>query len=330
MSTNESLPVTGLANIRIQAHDDLPSEASATVDAGLGEFNDQVAPLHEVQPLSCFARDAGEHIVGGAVGRRWGPCCELQQLWVAADARAKGLGTQLLEEFERHARAKGCASVSLETYDFQAPSFYLRRGYAVEFVRRDFPHDIVKFHMCKSLCSLEATPGRTVSTSGLLTYRCLSPDSEADVDALYSLFQHAADYSLLVEGKLPTREEARDELTSLPPGLGLSDKFFIGFWMDRTLVGCADILRSYPEAQIAYLGLLLFSPAHQGRGLGVLALNRLTELARSWHCHELRLAVIDKNERALQFWQREGFRELYRKSVSGFTGDAIVMHKTPL
>ena len=327
MPNNDSFTQHGLPDLSISAHDDLPAEASAVVDAGLGEFNDRAAPLHEVQRLSCFARNAQGHVVGGAIGRRWGQCCELQQLWVAADVRAKGLGTQLLGEFERRARATGCASVSLETYDFQAPSFYLRMGYAVEFVRRDFPHDIAKFHMGKSLSSPAAPPARPGASSGLLTYRCLRPDCEADIDALYALFQETAEYSLLVEGKLPTRDEARGELTGLPPGLGLSDKFFLGFWMDRTLVGCAEILRGYPEAQIAYLGLLLFSPAHQGRGLGVLALDRLTELMRSWHCRELRLAVIDKNVRALRFWEREGFRELYRKSVSGFTGDAIVMHK---
>jgi hypothetical protein len=39
----------------------------------------------------------------------------------------------------------------------------------------------------------------------------------------------------------------------------------------------------------------------------------------------LRLAVIDTNVRALHFWKREGFNELYRKATSKYTGAAIVM-----
>jgi GNAT superfamily N-acetyltransferase len=163
---------------------------------------------------------------------------------------------------------------------------------------------------------------------GMLKYRLLQHDNEADIDALYGLFQQAADYSLLVEGRLPTLQDARDELIELPPGKDLSDKFFGGFWMNDDLVGCAELIRGYPDPHIAYIGLMLFAATHQGQGLGVLAIEHLAELARSWQCDELRLAVIDKNLRALCFWQREGFRELYRKPVSSFTGDAIVMHKT--
>ena len=50
-------------------HDELPSEESRVVDEGLGAANDQAAPLHEVQPLSCFARLASGQVVGGAIGR---------------------------------------------------------------------------------------------------------------------------------------------------------------------------------------------------------------------------------------------------------------------
>ena len=314
----------------LETLDEVPAEAGAVVDTELGDFNAQAAPLHEVHPLSCFIRNADGLIVGGAIGRRWLHCCELQQLWVAPDSRTQGLGARLMREFEKHAQSHGCASIQLETYSFQAPAFYLRLGYAVEFVRRDFPHDIAKFHMSKPLFDPEAPLDRPYIASGMIAYRCLHSDSEADIEALHALFLQAADYSLLVEGKLPIREETVEELTERPAGMALKDKFFIGFWRDGELIGCADLLRGYPEPWIAYIGLLLFSPAHRGRSLGVLALNSLTELARSWHCRELRLAVIDKNDRALRFWQREGFHELYRKPVSGFTGDAIVMHKTPI
>ena len=80
--------------LNISTHDSYPEE-TALVDRGLGEANDAAAPLHEVRPLSCFARTETGLVVGGAVGRWWGQCCELQQLWVEPSYRRRGIGTQL-------------------------------------------------------------------------------------------------------------------------------------------------------------------------------------------------------------------------------------------
>jgi hypothetical protein len=53
--------------LRYTVHDDLPAEESRLVDTGLGIANAEAAPLHKVQPLSCFARLASNQVVGGAV-----------------------------------------------------------------------------------------------------------------------------------------------------------------------------------------------------------------------------------------------------------------------
>ncbi len=161
----------------------------------------------------------------------------------------------------------------------------------------------------------------------MLDFRRLAFDSEDDVAALFGLFEQTCEYSLLVEGRLQTLQDAREELTDLPPGKTMADKVFGGYWKDDRLVGCVDLIRGYPEPDIAYLGLLLFARSHQGQGYGVRALEHVMELARTWQCTALRLAVIDKNTRGLRFWQREGFIELHRKPTTRFTGDAIVMQR---
>lgn len=137
------------SNITIGWHDSHPAEETAIVDRGIGEANAQAAPLDEVQPISCFAKTAGGTLVGGAVGRRWGACCELQQLWVAPTHRRQGIGTQLLRAFEEHAQRHGCIVLHLETFSFQTPQLYQSHGYQIEYERRDFPHGIVKYHMVK-------------------------------------------------------------------------------------------------------------------------------------------------------------------------------------
>lgn len=128
-------------------HDNYPEQEALVVDYGLGAFNDGAAPLSEVSPISCFARDEAGRVVGGAIGRWWGTGCELQQLWVEEGLRRQGLGTALLKEFEAHAMRKGCKSFYLETFSFQAPQLYERMGYKAEYIRRGFPRGIVKCHM---------------------------------------------------------------------------------------------------------------------------------------------------------------------------------------
>ena len=129
-------------------HDDLPREESRLVDAGLDYANDQAAPLHEVQTLSCFARTSNR-VVGGAVGRTWGRCCELQQLWVEPVHRRKGIATRLVREFESRAQERGCHIFYLETFDFQAPDLYRSLGYEVAYQHAVYPHGIVKYIMVR-------------------------------------------------------------------------------------------------------------------------------------------------------------------------------------
>jgi GNAT superfamily N-acetyltransferase len=131
----------------LSTHDDIPHDEGQVVDAGIGVSNDAAAPLREVRPLSCFARLPSGLVIGGAVGRTWGSCCELQQLWVAPEQRRQGLATRLLRTFEDHARRRACSTFYLETFSFQAPDFYRKLGYDVKLELRGFGPGICKYTM---------------------------------------------------------------------------------------------------------------------------------------------------------------------------------------
>jgi GNAT superfamily N-acetyltransferase len=93
------------------------------------------------------------------------------------------------------------------------------------------------------------------------------------------------------------------------------------------LIGCFDIVRGYPDSKIAFIGLLLFVESEQGKSHGVEALQYIECLAGQWGCTRLRIAVIETNKRALSFWTREGFVELYRKPSDRYTGDVVFMER---
>jgi GNAT superfamily N-acetyltransferase len=163
-----------------------------------------------------------------------------------------------------------------------------------------------------------------------LAFRQLRADSAADAQVLQTVLAAAPAYSLLVQGEPPSATAALEMLSARPPGKAAQDKFAFLFSREETPVGCADVVRGHPSPDVAFIGLLLFTQAEQGRSNGVHALGHIATVAAGWGCTALRIAVIETNLRALAFWRREGFAELYRKPAPRFTGQAIVMERTVL
>lgn len=151
--------------------------------------------------------------------------------------------------------------------------------------------------------------------------------SSNDIERLQAVLEAAPGYSLTVEGKLPAPGAAIEVLDALPPGKTHADKFVYEITLDADAIGCIELVRGYPEADIAFIGLLLFRENSQGRGFGPQALRLAEAIGIGWQCRALQIAVIDTNPRAFDFWKREGFIELFRKPAMDFVGQAIVMER---
>ena len=135
--------------MKFTLHDELPAADARRVDEGLGESNAKAAPIDGVRPLACFARTTDGEVAGGAVGRTWGECCELQQIWVGEGRRKQGIGTRLVREFERGGAARGCNTFYLDTFSFQAVAFYRGLGYEPVLEIPGFPAGITKYVMLR-------------------------------------------------------------------------------------------------------------------------------------------------------------------------------------
>jgi GNAT superfamily N-acetyltransferase len=141
-------------------HTDLPAvEDLAAVDEGLESANRTAADLNGIRPLACFARSPSGELVGGAVARTWGKCCEIRQVWVAPSHRRRGIARRLLEMVEVEARERGCTLLYLETFTFQTPQLYRSLGFDVACQFTGFPGSVVKYMMRKELAH-EATRHR--------------------------------------------------------------------------------------------------------------------------------------------------------------------------
>ncbi|MDQ0991378.1 N-acetyltransferase [Streptomyces sp. V3I7] len=103
-------------------------------------------------PLHIWAMTGADELAGGLVGHTWSTWLQVTYLWVDAVHRGTGLGSRLLAEAERAAREdRACRAARVETWDFQAPDFYRKRGYEVVGVVPDFPPGVTEFTLTKKL-----------------------------------------------------------------------------------------------------------------------------------------------------------------------------------
>lgn len=64
----------------------------------------------------------------------------VDDIWVEKSHRGKGYGRILLQELENHFQSKGFNNINLVTNAFQAPDFYKKCGFTIEFIRENKKH----------------------------------------------------------------------------------------------------------------------------------------------------------------------------------------------
>ncbi|PLZ04647.1 GNAT family N-acetyltransferase, partial [Fischerella thermalis] len=84
-------------------------------------------------------------IVGGLIGETYWQWLYVDVLWVHELFRGKGYGDILLATAEQEAVKRGCQYAYLDTFSFQAPEFYRKRGYVVFGELPNFPQGYSRF-----------------------------------------------------------------------------------------------------------------------------------------------------------------------------------------
>jgi GNAT superfamily N-acetyltransferase len=97
------------------------------------------------------ARTEEGGLAAGIVFTVCGQWLKVDFLWVDDKQRGNGIGTRLLAQAEETGKNKGCKKACLTTFNFQARPFYLKHGYRVVYVQRNYPITNERYHMEKDL-----------------------------------------------------------------------------------------------------------------------------------------------------------------------------------
>lgn len=126
-------------------------ETRQAILAPLRAFNQSQTGVSEYRGLAIEIRDEQGSTVGGLWGGSHYDWLFIQLLVVPEALRGQGIGRQLMALAEAEAARRNCTAVWLDTFEFQAMSFYERLGYTCFGQLENYPKGFARFFMQKPL-----------------------------------------------------------------------------------------------------------------------------------------------------------------------------------
>jgi GNAT superfamily N-acetyltransferase len=122
---------------------------------GIKSYNQQHIPdtvvFEEDTKFAVFAKDDNGKVIGGIRACAYWNYCILELLWLSDKTRGLGVGSKLIDAFEKFAFDKGFNYVRTETVSFQARPFYEKLGYTVYGELPNYPKGHTTYCLYKEL-----------------------------------------------------------------------------------------------------------------------------------------------------------------------------------
>ena len=127
------------------------AEVIQFLDDKVYEYNSSTINKYEGALFTKIIRDQNSNIIAGISGWTWAMVSEITLLWVKEEYRKNGLGKMLLKAAEDEIIKKGCTTILLRSYSFQAPLFYEKNGYKTVYILDDFPNGYKHYNLVKKI-----------------------------------------------------------------------------------------------------------------------------------------------------------------------------------
>ncbi len=125
--------------------------------AGLVAHNRTFLGRNDSLPLAVLARYRGQP-AGGLLGETTRGFFFIELFWLTPELRRQGLGRLVLASGEAEAHRRRCHTAWLDTFDFQAPSFYARQGYRIFGELAGYPNGHRRYFLSKPLSASSGGP----------------------------------------------------------------------------------------------------------------------------------------------------------------------------
>ena len=122
--------------IEIEFKENLEDDFYKLIDDEFNKFALKNDVVCNYVPFNFIAKDA-EKVIGIITGHSYYQEVHISDLIVLEQYRHKHIGKKLVEAVEHYYQGKGFENINLTTYQFQAPEFYKKCGFEVEFFREN-------------------------------------------------------------------------------------------------------------------------------------------------------------------------------------------------
>ena len=119
--------------------EDTESQKAQKIGELVRSYNRSKREAAESESLNLYIEDEHGRLLAGLVAETFGNWLEIEYLFVKEELRGQGIGSQLLQQAESEAKKRNCRFAFVNTYQFQAPSFYQKHGYQEVFTLKDYP-----------------------------------------------------------------------------------------------------------------------------------------------------------------------------------------------
>ena len=123
-----------MLNIEYQAN--LDEKYYKIIDTEFNKYANKNEIVCNYKPFSFVAMEDNK-VIGIITGNTYYKEIHISDLIVLEEYRNKKVGTKLVKAVEDFYKDKGFENINLTTYDFQAPEFYKKCGFKVEFIREN-------------------------------------------------------------------------------------------------------------------------------------------------------------------------------------------------
>ncbi|MBQ7499756.1 MAG: GNAT family N-acetyltransferase [Clostridia bacterium] len=204
---------------------------------------------------------------------------DLDILWVEEKYRRQGIGSALIREAERAARAKGCRFMTLGTFDFQARPMYEKFGFTVCGTIEDCP---TKGHKHYDMIKRLDTPCEKDASPAPCDYEIVHGDEE---DAEF-IDDSLVEYNLSVVPSARDFDYFGKKIPGNDGGTIAGGFAGINFW------------------NIAFLDMLWVDEPCRGKGIGSALLSDLERAAKEKGAF---IVMADARDRNADFFKKSGY-----------------------
>lgn len=139
--------------------------------------------------------------------------------------------------------------------------------------------------------------------------------NEGDRTEISCFVRENQDYYLLHYQRLPEEKDVDEILFFVPEGKTLNDKEIFFLYKEEKCIAILDVLIGFPNEKVLYIAMFVVHHNERRKGYGKYIIRELEMKARVEGIKEFRACTIEKNRRGMDFWKREGFKELKRTDL---------------